>query len=652
MKLWLKIFFGIIGIIFFLFVVNIFFSYKVAENSRIQEIKTSELLFVKSLATRFFRDIAKKKNVNLVGAIFEEKRLREEKIEYILVFDKQGYLLAYTYLDAMPKQLLKLNHVFGAKDEYKIKRINNKEVSVYDVAVPVREGIAQVGTIHAGIKIGYVRKIAKATSGALSIIMVIFVAIGVLFALFMSKNMVKSLNELMKATMEVRKGNLGVKIKVSSRDEIGSLGAAFNSMIGDLNRYQLELISAKDNANLIINNMLDMLVVIDAEDKIVTNNNATSELLGYKEDELMGKPVASIIAYEDAALFRKVGIKSLIEKGILKDYSMIFKTKTGEEIPVSFSGSALIGKAGELTGVVGVAKDMRRINHLMRQEEEAEIAKAEANVERRKAKELEAAYKQLQELQDTLIQSEKFNSIGRLASGVAHEVKNPLGIIMQSAEYLEGKLLPAEKNAPEALRMILDNIKRADNIIRVLLDFSRVSKLEKKPENINSILENSLVLIQHRVTLENIKIIRELGKDLPDVLVDQGKLEQVFINIFLNAIQAMPGGGSLFIRTFSVKLNETRDGVGLRVEDYFKPGEMALVVAIEDTGAGISAENLNKIFDPFFTTKEPGKGTGLGLSVAKNILIMHKGLIEIKSQAGKGAKVIITLKIPEGGRNG
>ncbi|MDP3042368.1 MAG: ATP-binding protein, partial [Candidatus Omnitrophota bacterium] len=550
--------------------------------------------------------------------------------------------------------------------KYRIERIENKEVSVYDVAVPVMEGIAQVGTIHVGVRLSYLRRAAKATAEALIIILLISSILGILVALIIASFIVRPIDKLTKATLEISRGNLSARIKVSSKDEVGSLGVAFNQMAQDMSKYQQELIAAKDYADSIVSSMLDALVVIDPEGKILIINQAASGLLGYKEDELIGKPATIIFEEEDegevfkdvsgkldeAYVFTKFGLCKLIDAGAVSNLEMNYKSKSGEKIPVSFSGSVIKDKTGRLIGVVGVAKDMREIKRLMRQEKETAIAKAEANVERQKAKELKEAYKQLQELQDTLIQAEKLNAIGQLASGVAHEVKNPLGIIMQSVEYLEGKLLPSEKHAPEALRIIKNNIKRADNIIRVLLDFSRVSKLERKPEDINSILENSLVLIQHRVTLENIKIIRELGKGLPHVLVDKSKLEQVFINIFLNALQVMPEGGSLFIRTYQAKLSKPKKGVGAREEDYFRLGENVLMVEIEDTGAGIPPENLKKIFDPFFTTKDQGEGTGLGLSVTRNILIMHKGLIEIESQLGRGTKVIITLKISDGGKNG
>jgi len=140
----------------------------------------------------------------------------------------------------------------------------------------------------------------------------------------------------------------------------------------------------------------------------------------------------------------------------------------------------------------------------------------------------------------------------------------------------------------------------------------------------------------------------ETKKDIPKVLADKNKLEQVFINILLNAVQSMPRGGKIIIRSYDKQLEEVKNGIGRRKEDYFQVGEKVVIVEIEDTGVGIPEENLKKIFDPFFTTKGPTGGAGLGLSVTRNIITMHKGLIDIESQTGKGTKVIITLKIAKG----
>ncbi len=245
MRLWFKIFLTIIGIILCSTALNMFFTYKVVENSRIKNIETTEVLFAKSLAARFFRDIAENKNIKLTDVLFDEKRLREEKIEYILVFDRKGYLLAYAYWGKMFKRLLKLNNAFDAKSKYRIERIENNELDVYDVAVPVMEGIQQVGTIHVGIKLVYLRKSAQEAVRVLIIIMVISCVLGTLIVLLISKALLRPLERLTKATVEISGGNLDTKIEVSSRDEIGNLGIAFNRMVGNLKKTTTSI----DNLN-------------------------------------------------------------------------------------------------------------------------------------------------------------------------------------------------------------------------------------------------------------------------------------------------------------------------------------------------------------------------------------------------------------------
>jgi two-component system NtrC family sensor kinase len=269
------------------------------------------------------------------------------------------------------------------------------------------------------------------------------------------------------------------------------------------------------------------------------------------------------------------------------------------------------------------------------------------DAERRKAKELRRAYEKLKRTQDLLIQAERLNAVGKLASGVAHEVKNPLGVIAQGINYLEKRIPARQEETFEIVKLIKESIKRADNIVRSLLDFSKVTNLSLKPEDINSILEHSLTLLKQKIQSQKIEIIKEMRSDIPMVLVDRNKIEQVFINIFLNAIQAMSEGGKIIIRSYDEQLVGVKNGIGRRAEDHFNLGERAVTVEIKDTGAGISEENLKRIFNPFFTTKGKSGGTGLGLSVSRNIITMHRGLMKIESQEGKGTNVIITLKIAE-----
>ncbi|MGA1796766.1 MAG: PAS domain S-box protein [bacterium] len=259
--------------------------------------------------------------------------------------------------------------------------------------------------------------------------------------------------------------------------------------------------------------------------------------------------------------------------------------------------------------------------------------------------ELRETYRHLRELQDQLVQSEKMGAIGKLASGIAHELRNPLTIINQSIYCLENKLSSQQTDTSRILDMMKESIRRADNIVQSLLDFSRMTSLVLEPEDINTILEESYQLAKYGLSCEqHIELIKETQRDMAKVLVDANRIKQVFINIFSNAIQAMPEGGRITIRTYETHLEEIMNGVGRRSGDHFRLGEKAVVVEIEDTGVGISEENLKKIFDPFFTTKGPGEGVGLGLSIIRNLIGMHKGLIDLKSQKGKGTSVTITLK--------
>jgi len=289
----------------------------------------------------------------------------------------------------------------------------------------------------------------------------------------------------------------------------------------------------------------------------------------------------------------------------------------------------------------------QKLSASIEKEKELAAATAAADVEHKRALELDRAYKKLKEAQDILIQAEKLNAVGELASGVAHEVKNPLGIILQSIYYLE-KALPLEPEVSELIKMMKDNIKRANDIVCDLVDFSRVTQLNIKPEDLNSVIETALVLVQHRLKMKDIEIIKNLKKDLPKIPIDKVRIEQVFVNVFLNAIQAMPDGGKLFIRSYTTQAKDPGKATGRRSEDYFELGETVVRIEVEDTGHGISEENLKRIFNPFFTTKGVSKGVGLGLSVSRNIIITHKGLIEVKSKEGKGTTIIIVLKIAGG----
>ena len=266
--------------------------------------------------------------------------------------------------------------------------------------------------------------------------------------------------------------------------------------------------------------------------------------------------------------------------------------------------------------------------------------------ERKKSEQqLRDAYGKLKQTQGQLIQAEKMQVVGTLASGVAHEVKNPLATIMQGIDYLSTRIKKDDKKAVSVIDCIRDAVERANNTIKGILDFSSISKLKTKKENLNSVIENTLSLTKPHAGKYHIKITTNLAKNLPNVELDKNRMVQVFVNLFMNAIYAMPKGGELKVRVHKKKLTKTVKKIGYISNTFFRIGEEAVLVEIEDTGCGIPKSEITRIFDPFFTTRREKGGSGLGLPVVKNIMEMHGGMIDIKNKKKRGVKVTITLKI-------
>jgi signal transduction histidine kinase len=255
-------------------------------------------------------------------------------------------------------------------------------------------------------------------------------------------------------------------------------------------------------------------------------------------------------------------------------------------------------------------------------------------------------YDQLKAAQMNLIQTAKLESVGRLAAGVAHEVKNPLAVIQLGVDYLNGQI---RENPPltETLKDMDDAVKRADSVIKGLLDFSRSEKLTLAPYNLNALIDESLLLVKHELGRNHVTVRKDLQTDLPAVRLDRNKLKQVFINLFMNAIQAMgSGGGELAIRTYDRPLRDLLAPHETAALDENALNRLAVVVDVEDTGTGIPPDKLDKLFDPFFTTKAVGSGTGLGLSVSRKIVELHGASIKLNNREPRGAAARIIFKSP------
>lgn len=257
---------------------------------------------------------------------------------------------------------------------------------------------------------------------------------------------------------------------------------------------------------------------------------------------------------------------------------------------------------------------------------------------------LKMSHEELKATQLQLIQAEKMESVGRLAAGVAHEVKNPLAIIQLDVDYLAKNLTHTDENIPLILEDIHNAVLRADSVVKGLLNFSASGDLITRLEQLNSVIERSLVFVKYELDRSHIDVVKKLGKDLPRVKVDSNKIEQVLVNIFMNAIYAMPDSGTLTVKTVVEQLAQIDHHLGDREGNKLRTGDTVVVAEVEDTGSGIPEDQLSRIFDPFFTTKPTGKGTGLGLTVTNKIVDLHGGLIEIKNRKEGGVRVRIMFK--------
>ena len=255
------------------------------------------------------------------------------------------------------------------------------------------------------------------------------------------------------------------------------------------------------------------------------------------------------------------------------------------------------------------------------------------NAERRRTEEellqtlddVRQTHAELQHTQLQLIEAEKMESVGRLAAGVAHEVKNPLMTLSLGADYF---LHRKTENPDEALlaQDMKEAVHRARNVINVLLDYARPRPLQLTREDIHNVIENSLTLVRHQLNKQHVTVVREFDTALPSLSLDRTRIEQMLVNLFINAVQAMPPGGTLTVRTFPSGDRAAPAGV---------------ILEVDDTGHGIMPENAGKLFEPFFTTKPPGQGTGLGLAIVRRIMEIHGGSVHLGNREAGGVRATL-----------
>lgn len=435
-------------------------------------------------------------------------------------------------------------------------------------------------------------------------------------------------------------------------------------------KYHLFEISPTVTSQAIIRTLAESLIVTDLKGTIIKANEPLIQLTGYRQNEIIGHSIKKI--------FKQAKLQEIRNESA--NYKTFVQCKNKKKIPVVFSWSGFYNKKNELLGYVGVGRDIREIIELQNKERKSR-KKAEERLwklERSrtamihmlndlntKSKKLRKTYEHLKMTQSQLIHSEKMAGIGQLAAGVAHELNNPMGYVINNLTVLNAYIkdlfkliyaldnLYSEKNkaftkkqfstikkqmdkiknqfkleyiyhdVPELINETLEGAERIKNIVLNLTNFAHPSEGKLQIADINEEIKKALAIVWNEIRF-HCEVKKDL-QPLPMVMCNPGQLDQVFVNFLINAKQAIDHKKGLITIKTSMKDNTVQ-------------------IEFSDNGKGIQKKHIDKIFEPFFTTKEVGKGTGLGLSIAYNIIKSHQGTIDVTSKLNKGTTFII--KIP------
>jgi len=459
---------------------------------------------------------------------------------------------------------------------------------------------------------------------------------------------VRPINELSRAAVEVGRGDLTKKIKISSTDEIGELGKAFNTMVASLEVSRNELILAKDYTDTILRSMLNPLMVVDFEGTIKVVNQSTLDLLGYTEAELIGKPVGMVFKWKGEGAPKKTRLQELTKEGFIRDY----KAKSGENIPVGLYTAIMRERNGKFLGYVCVARDMRQTNKLVvdlekaKAEIEAWSVTLEEKVEER-TKELKQAKEYTEKLADKLFKAnEEIKSFANIVShdlraplvnlkGFSHELREAAREIKNilrgvSPHLADNQRLRVEvllrDDVPEALDFIDLSTTAMERLISHILTLSRIGNRTLNPVEINTheFVKNKLKMYQYQIESNNIRVT---VRELPVVVADESALDQIFGNIISNAINYLDPG-----RPGEIEIS------GERKED-------AVLFRVKDNGRGIAEEDKRKVFEFFRRGRHANivPGEGMGLPYVKALLERHRGEIWFESKEGVGTTFYFTL---------
>jgi PAS domain S-box-containing protein len=359
-----------------------------------------------------------------------------------------------------------------------------------------------------------------------------------------------------------------------------------------IRRLTRELEDVRNFTESIIQSIGSGIIITEMDDTITYINRAGERISGYSKDDLIGKSFSIFVLREKQSIVHSL-LNNPDDLDTRKEGWM--KKKDHIEFPVGFTINNHLSITGEMIGKIVIFRDLTNV------------------------------YK----IQEEILRMDRLVSLGKLASGIAHELRNPLAGIKTTAQAL-GEELSRDDPRREYLNRITKEIDRLNELLKTFFSFAKPQKLNLVHCNIKAIINEIIPFLIKEIAEKGIRFVETYPPQLPKIKVDKNQMYQVFLNLFLNAIQAMPNGGELKIEVSPV-ISISLDG----------PKKNFIKIVVSDTGTGIPTHIIQKIFDPFFTTKP--RGIGLGLSITYQIIKKHGGTIKVESQLEKGTSIVINL---------
>jgi PAS domain S-box-containing protein len=544
-------------------------------------------------------------------------------VAYAMILDRDGRVTAHSHRPESVGTLLSgavLDLILSTDAPLAQELTGPDGEGLYDFSAPMVVDAQRWGTARVGLSRRRMDAEIADTRRQLLLLAVLVLAGAGLASALVAQRIARPVRQLAVGAVAISRGELVQRVEPTTSDEIGQLAAAFNNMArqlheqrsalleqrtaleaahGELRRRFAELSDLKSYTDHILDSLVNGIVTLDLEGRVVTLNGSAEALLGCVAAEVRGRPLTDVLAHIPEAV---AILQAAIQWRTGRSGTVTLPGRMGGTVPVEITTATLKGGEGQDLGVIVIVRDLTAVRAL-----EAQLRHAQ-----------------------------KMEAVGRLAGGVAHDFNNLLTVITGRSQLLLLKL-PPESALRRDVELVEETAHRASALTRQLLAFSRKQIVQPRIVDLNEVVRGMETMLS-RLIGEDIALTTRLDPTAGCVRADPAQLEQMVVNLAVNARDAMPLGGRLTLETSYVRLDEgfARQHVGLRSGPHVR-------LTVRDTGVGMDALIKAHLFEPFFTTKGPGKGTGLGLATVYGIVTQSGGAIRVESEPGQGATFTIDL---------